>query len=97
MEGGGATNQIPACGRVTAHTQHTHTHQSCTRSHTTPELYRLTSEHHAYRQRMADKALTMMRLGEMQCFDEEQRIAIFEMVKTGALSIEQAHAEVLTS
>eukprot|EP00042_Codosiga_hollandica_P054410 m.736092 g.736092 ORF g.736092 m.736092 type:complete len:726 (+) comp58894_c0_seq2:49-2226(+) len=43
---------------------------------------------------MADKALTMMRLGEMQCFDEDQRIAIFELVKTGALTVEAAHAEV---
>ena len=27
-------------------------------------------------------------------FDEEQRIAIFEMVKDGSMTIEEAHAEV---
>ena len=43
---------------------------------------------------MASKELTMMKLGELACFDEEQRIAIFEMVKSGAISIEAAHAEV---
>ena len=36
----------------------------------------------------------MMKLGELACFDEEQRIAIFEMVKSGSISIEAAHAEV---
>jgi hypothetical protein len=37
---------------------------------------------------MGDKAMTMMRLGELQCFDEQQRIDIFEMVKQGAITIE---------
>ena len=34
------------------------------------------------------KQQTMMRLGELQCFDEQQRIDIFEMVKQGAISVE---------
>jgi len=40
------------------------------------------------------KLLTMMRPGELMSFDEDQRIAIFEMVKDGSITIEQAHAEV---
>lgn len=40
------------------------------------------------------KALTMMRPGELFSFDEDQRIAIFEMVKDGSMTIEEAHAEV---
>lgn len=40
------------------------------------------------------KALTMMRPGELFSLDEEQRIALFEMVKDGSISIEDAHAEV---
>jgi hypothetical protein len=32
--------------------------------------------------------------GELFSLDEEQRIAIFEMVKDGSMSIEDAHAEV---
>lgn len=38
--------------------------------------------------------LTMMRPGELFSLDEEQRIAIFEMVKDGSITIEEAHAEV---
>eukprot|EP00729_Bicosta_minor_P003888 gene3888-12068_t len=40
------------------------------------------------------KMLTMMRPGELFSLDEEQRIAIFEMVKDGSITIEEAHAEV---
>lgn len=40
------------------------------------------------------KAQTMMRLGEMHCFDEEQRIAIMDMVKDGSISVDEAFAEV---
>lgn len=40
------------------------------------------------------KKMTMMKLGELSSFDEEQRIQIMEMVKDGSLSIEEAHAEV---
>lgn len=40
------------------------------------------------------KALTMMRPGELFSFDEDQRIAIMEMVKDGSLSVEEAHKEV---
>lgn len=44
---------------------------------------------------MADaKAMTMMRLGEITSFDEEQRILIFEMVKDGSLTLEEAIQEV---
>jgi polyhydroxyalkanoate synthesis regulator phasin len=45
---------------------------------------------------MADafKKMTMMRLGELSCFDEEQRIAIMDLVKDGVLSIDEALAEV---
>ena len=32
--------------------------------------------------------------GELFSFDEDQRIAIFEMVKDGSMTIEEAHAEV---
>ncbi len=37
------------------------------------------------------KQMTMMRLGELQCFDEQQRIDIFEMVKQGSISIEACY------
>eukprot|EP00040_Diaphanoeca_grandis_P028350 m.164037 g.164037 ORF g.164037 m.164037 type:complete len:767 (-) comp31319_c1_seq1:340-2640(-) len=40
------------------------------------------------------RMLTMMRPGELMSFDEDQRIAIFEMVKQGSITIEEAHAEV---
>eukprot|EP00051_Salpingoeca_urceolata_P016387 m.216844 g.216844 ORF g.216844 m.216844 type:complete len:729 (+) comp18661_c3_seq2:315-2501(+) len=40
------------------------------------------------------EAMTMMRLGEMHCFDEEQRIAIMEMVKDGSMTVAEAQAEV---
>jgi serine/threonine protein kinase len=40
------------------------------------------------------KMMTMMRLGELHCFEEEQRIAIMEMVKDGSMTIEQAQYEV---
>lgn len=36
----------------------------------------------------------MMRLGELHCFEEEQRIAIMEMVKDGSMTIEEAQYEV---
>eukprot|EP00039_Didymoeca_costata_P032399 m.37680 g.37680 ORF g.37680 m.37680 type:complete len:740 (+) comp9339_c0_seq1:250-2469(+) len=45
-------------------------------------------------QEVEAKMLTMMRPGELFAFDEEQRIAIFEMVKDGSITIEEAHAEV---
>lgn len=40
------------------------------------------------------KSLTMMRPGELFSFDEEQRIAILEMVKDGSLTVAEAHEEV---
>ncbi|EGD82696.1 TK/HMTK protein kinase [Salpingoeca rosetta] len=40
------------------------------------------------------KRQTMMRLTELSVMDEEQRIAIFEMVKDGSLTVEEAVAEV---
>ena len=40
------------------------------------------------------KKMTIMRLGELNCFDEEQRIAILDMVKTGAISVDEAFSEV---
>ena len=43
---------------------------------------------------LQSKMLTMMRPGELFALDEEQRIAIFEMVKDGSITIEEAHAEV---
>eukprot|EP00048_Salpingoeca_helianthica_P004078 m.73515 g.73515 ORF g.73515 m.73515 type:complete len:695 (+) comp13038_c1_seq1:54-2138(+) len=45
----------------------------------------------------ASKMMTMMRLGELSCFDEEQRIAIMDLVKDGVLSIDEALAEVKRS
>jgi len=42
----------------------------------------------------ATKAMTMMKLGELHCFEEEQRIAILEMVKDGTISMDEAIAEV---
>lgn len=42
----------------------------------------------------ASKAMTMMKLGELHCFEEDQRIAILEMVKDGTISMEEAIAEV---
>lgn len=41
-----------------------------------------------------DKKMTMMRLGELSCFDEEQRIFIMDMVKEGAITVDEAFAEV---
>jgi hypothetical protein len=35
----------------------------------------------------------MMRRGELNCFDEEQRIAILDMVKTGSITVDDAFAE----
>jgi hypothetical protein len=44
---------------------------------------------------MADpRKMTMMRVGELSCFDEEQRIAIMDMVKGGAITVDEALAEV---
>eukprot|EP00730_Choanoeca_flexa_P005608 TRINITY_DN11985_c0_g1_i2.p1 TRINITY_DN11985_c0_g1~~TRINITY_DN11985_c0_g1_i2.p1 ORF type:complete len:710 (+),score=227.01 TRINITY_DN11985_c0_g1_i2:92-2221(+) len=40
------------------------------------------------------KHKTMMRMGELQAMDEEQRKMILEMVKEGSLTIEEAHEEV---
>ena len=42
------------------------------------------------------KAQTMMRLGEMHCFEEEQRIAIMDMVKDGLMTVDEAFAEVMS-
>jgi hypothetical protein len=43
----------------------------------------------------ATKTKTMMRLGEMHCFEEEQRIAIMDMVKDGLMTVDEAFEEVL--
>jgi hypothetical protein len=37
---------------------------------------------------------TIMRRGELDCFNDEQRIAIMDMVKEGAITVDEAFAEV---
>ncbi len=43
---------------------------------------------------MAKSAMTMIRPRELDCYDEEQRIAIMEMVKDGLMTVPEAFAEV---